>query len=84
MAACARSFAYYASIMLNAFKCPLCPKLCWHNRRKPTRCGWIFLFGVSNPVSVGYTIYGHNNIVTCIVVLAIVMCDIETIQYQYN
>ena len=35
MAARARNFAHYASIMLNAFQCPLCPKLCRHNRRKP-------------------------------------------------
>ena len=26
---------YYASIMLNAFKCLLCSKLCWHNRPGP-------------------------------------------------
>ena len=35
MVACARDLAYYASIMINAFKCPLCSKLCWHNWRKP-------------------------------------------------
>ena len=29
-------FAYYASIMLNAFTTLLCSKLCWHNRHKPT------------------------------------------------
>ena len=31
-------FAYYAGIMLNAFITPLCLKLCWHNRLKPSCC----------------------------------------------
>ena len=29
-----KNCAYYAGIMLNAFGY-LCPKLCWHNRRRP-------------------------------------------------
>ena len=28
--------AYYASIMLNAFNCLLCSKLCQHNLSRPT------------------------------------------------
>ena len=32
----AGNLTYYASIMLDAFSCLLCPKLCWHNWHKPT------------------------------------------------
>ena len=28
-------------IMLNAFNDPLCSKLCWHNRRVPTKHSWM-------------------------------------------
>ena len=27
---------YYASIMLDAFLCPVCMNLCWYNQYKPT------------------------------------------------
>ena len=33
-----KNSAYYASIMLNAFRHLLCSKLCWHNRRVPNLC----------------------------------------------
>ena len=29
------NLAYYVSIMLDAFSCLFCPKLCWHYRHKP-------------------------------------------------
>ena len=39
----ARNFAYYASIMLDAFSYLLCQKLCRHNRRKPNCCMRVYI-----------------------------------------
>ena len=45
------NLAYYVSIMLDAFSCLFCPKLCWHYRHKPNyeehlnSCRWwVYLF----------------------------------------